>query len=1011
MIPLKLTFQGLYSYQEKQVIDFEQLTSAGIFGIFGNTGSGKSAILEAISYALYGEIERLHQRAKRAYNMLNLRSDKCELDFEFLNFKNEKYRVTRSFRRNSRNYNEVTSGDTIFYKYESQGWVPIQSSAEEILNISYSNFKRTIIIPQGQFKEFLELGATDRTRMLEEIFQLSRFDLYGKATQLGNETTEQLNRVEGELKAYEKVSKEGIAEQKEEYEKENIAYETRKQGFEKVETQYQQLKRVKESFDLLAKEKSQFKQMETLKQGMEELEKRVNEFEKISSTFNPLLKERVDLKTNISKRNKELDEEKASHEAIEKKLNKQEELLVKIQPYFEKLNEYRKEETEYKYVMNAKQASATALKIKKEIEVQSEALKKRKMEIDSLAQLIKSKEEQVIGKKKGVIDSSILMNVSNWFLKNRSLKEDLGKIEDRLNDETERIDQLLDELKGIGVTVENYEDFFSEKLEQLKIQQEKAQKRKDDLTLQQKLADYSHALHNGEPCPLCGSEEHPNVVQVEDVSQNIATVEREIKLLQNREAELQKQRNNAGKLAATISTNQQQKATDEKELAELKAQLHKHAEYFVWTDFDKDNFEEFETKRQESESISKQIATLEQEVVESRKKLENLQKRVESEEQGLNTFRIKQSEAETAVEINKQNLTVLNFDDFDDFSPEQIEEKAKSLKQKNDRIEQEHKEITESISTLKPKLSAKEASIEAITKQIEEEGEKLEEVEQSINRECEKLGISQERVLEAVAQSIDIPAERKKIQDFKFDYMTLKNKIEGLEKELAEVEFSQENYAKVEKEYQVGKEVLDQLNEKLIGLRNEIARWESELLKKEELLKIHTELSNRSEIIKVLKQLFTAKGFVNYISGIYLRQLCDQANVRFHRITRNNLSLQVNEVNNFEIIDYLNGGNSRSVKTLSGGQTFQASLSLALALADSVQAKSKTTNNFFFIDEGFGTQDPDSVNLIFETLRNLNRENKIVGIISHVDELKERIPSSLVVTKDDEKGSMVRPTF
>ena len=112
--------------------------------------------------------------------------------------------------------------------------------------------------------------------------------------------------------------------------------------------------------------------------------------------------------------------------------------------------------------MNAKQASATPLKIKKEIEVQSEALKKRKMEIDSLAQLIKSKEEQVIGKKKGVIDSSILMNVSNWFLKNRSLKEDLGKIEDRLNDETERIDQLLDELKGIGVTVENYEDFFSE---------------------------------------------------------------------------------------------------------------------------------------------------------------------------------------------------------------------------------------------------------------------------------------------------------------------------------------------------------------------------------------------------------------------------------------------------------------------------------------------------------------------------------------------------------------------
>ena len=153
--------------------------------------------------------------------------------------------------------------------------------------------------------------------------------------------------------------------------------------------------------------------------------------------------------------------------------------------------------------------------------------------------------------------------------------------------------------------------------------------------------------------------------------------------------------------------------------------------------------------------------------------------------------------------------------------------------------------------------------------------------------------------------------------------------------------------------------------------------------------------------------LFKAAGFVQFVSSIYLRQLCDHANVRFHRMTRNQLSLQLNENNDFEIIDYLNEGKCRSVKTLSGGQAFQVSLSLALALAESVQSNAKAEKNFFFIDEGFGTQDLESVNVVFETLTNLQKENRIVGIISHVEELKEKMPVSLNITKDEERGSLI----
>ena len=102
------------------------------------------------------------------------------------------------------------------------------------------------------------------------------------------------------------------------------------------------------------------------------------------------------------------------------------------------------------------------------------------------------------------------------------------------------------------------------------------------------------------------------------------------------------------------------------------------------------------------------------------------------------------------------------------------------------------------------------------------------------------------------------------------------------------------------------------------------------LLKSLEIqLSLHKELETletRSENIKTMKSLFKASGFVNYISSVYLHNLCNAANSRFFQLTRQKLSLEISEDNNFRVRDFMNGGRERSVKTLSGGQTFQASL-------------------------------------------------------------------------------------
>ena len=115
--------------------------------------------------------------------------------------------------------------------------------------------------------------------------------------------------------------------------------------------------------------------------------------------------------------------------------------------------------------------------------------------------------------------------------------------------------------------------------------------------------------------------------------------------------------------------------------------------------------------------------------------------------------------------------------------------------------------------------------------------------------------------------------------------------------------------------------------------------------------------------------------------------------------------------NTFWVIDYLNGGKRRLLKTLSGGQTFQASLCLALALAEKVKSLNQSDQSFFFLDEGFGALDRNALRVVFETLKSLRHENRIVGIISHVEELQQEIGVYAKIELDPEKGSQVGYSF
>ena len=217
MTPISLTIQGLYSYQKKQSIDFTKLTAAGLFGIFGGVGSGKSTILEAITFAIYGETDRLNKRDNRNYNMMNLKSNELLIDFIFeAGADASTYRAMVSGKRNSKRFDEVKAIERTAYKSVDGTWVPIELKAlENAAGLSYDNFKRTIIIPQGQFQEFLQLGNKDRTQMMKELFNLGKFEFSNKVSSLEKKNNEKRQNVIGKLQQLGEISSEQVVQYKE----------------------------------------------------------------------------------------------------------------------------------------------------------------------------------------------------------------------------------------------------------------------------------------------------------------------------------------------------------------------------------------------------------------------------------------------------------------------------------------------------------------------------------------------------------------------------------------------------------------------------------------------------------------------------------------------------------------------------------------------------------------------------------------------------------------------------
>lgn len=998
MKPIKLSIEGVFSYRTRQEIDFTKLSSEGIFGIFGNTGSGKSSIVEAIIFALYGKIERV---SGKQIDLINLQSNKAVIDFEF-EVSGKAYRVVVNLTRTSSGH----STKKLFYQKQEGQYRAMEEkiSGEQLTGLSYDNFCRVVIIPQGKFQDFLTLTSGERTKMLKEIFpSLKKYDLSNTLRAMREETEGMQKEKMGQLNSYSEYTIEALNERKEQY--------------AVVEQQYKDLeiliKNLKEDLDSRKTLFDAFKKQEELSQNFNRLKlneenisalkDRLDQYRKTNRVFGSLLTKYDDLLLR-KKRTSDLFSELSLQVAdLEKKKQSLEEELAALQKENEQTPLQQQEADNLKTLADLRELESEMAILDTKMRDEQKRLENGKACVAAEESKKQNKEKEIADKESRLLNAEEFRSVRDWFAKNQRLNEDLARL---IKENQDLCKKKTDCLAPFGdISSDNPEAELQQRLQDTEEQISKAENLLSDYNVKQALCQYSKALASNEPCPLCGSLSHPHPAELADVDEHLKQIKSTIRDLKARKETLEK-------AVASLDFYSKQIQSKQEQINSLQQDIETHKRQFVWANYlGKSSLEitqmENEDIRLQNElkELRSALAAIDRNI---RKYSEALKQIENSVEQSRNALTKHQGRKE---ELGK-NLSeefVLQYAQVDVNQLNEQRQKLLAVLEKRNAVLAERNAV---LSKQNAVLFQREGERNSCKQNLETIIGETDKCESEIERQIACGGFqSLESVRQILSSSFDEDDAQTQIDNFNRQMIEFSSRLAALSEQTSGKDRPAEENIKSDEQTlsQKEKEFKSCIANKG-GIEKEINLFETKLSQKTELEKEMKKAEARLDALNKLSQMFKGDKFIQFISTVYLEQLCAKANERLQIITNNKFAIRYWE-ENFEVIDNLNSGKTRSLKTLSGGQIFQASLCMALALVDTIRLNSDTREDFFFLDEGFGTQDNESIELIFKSLVSLRQENKIVGLISHSEILKEKISYNIAVRLDQNEGSLIENNY
>ena len=1055
MKPNSLKFFGLQSYREEQNIDFAELGSLGIFGVFGPTGSGKSTILDAITLALFGKVERAKSGTR---GILNQFEDKLSVSFEF-SLGEDSYLAERLYAREKNDPDSVRNRHSRLIKLSAGNQVLADKASDmdnkvvQLLGMSFDDFSRAVILPQGKFDQFLKLTGGDRARMLENILRLERYgeNLWKKASRLENSLSQEIQTDQKLLEQLGDASA-GAFEQAEKKldiqgslvitkEKEKKAAETALKEMEQLEELHKEFTSLQQQQSKLEEEKAQLAndriRLETALKA-EPLRGLLNQVAGLTAgekgeDSKVKLQQTVCAKT--AEKLKQAEEGVTRAKLAEDQLqNLREQVLPQVVLALDYEKQLKGLEGELRGIQEGlrnKQVESEKLVIEGK-----EKGRRNDQAISERDKLIVRKQElaQALAYKPRVEKAvTFLVDLETAEQQATEAEQALAGRQKALQVEEQKLKTILAEFvdsKNIEIHRENYLEIagtVQEFVEHAKDRFARSQESHDKLIMKNMAESLAGKLAPGEPCPVCGSTTHPHLIAGH--AENTASLEaakNDLDGARKNHDKVMAWERKAGLVLNTLKTisdeissvhqinMEKKKATLSEALEKWQQQAAQLAEcsnviqaLSGVSATDRGSLREskaaLDNADQEYKQIEKKVEDWEKEL----RKLEPELSQLRETFLGLKYDLANLQKNAKAAEDSAARLKTTLVDITGGLSAEEFQQKI------NNQLSILQKEITDAgIALDKARSENQEAekTLGALKAGLETTRTHLNNVRESLQtgmvKQCfsgtDELGAAllSEEQRQSIQKCLDDNAKARDFVAQTLQEVSARIKDKPFDQE--QISLVRQNLAEVQKEYEEAVREQGALSKSLNDLKIRQAEWQR--------LQVEiNRLTERRELAAKLVSLLKGRKLVQFLAEEHLRDMAAEASVRLAGLTGQRYALELDEGCNFVMRDDYNAGQRRPVNTLSGGETFLTSLSLALALSSKIQLKGQYPLGFFFLDEGFGTLDPEKLEVVVNTLEKLHDGQRVVGIITHVPELRSRMPRYLEVSaaRIDGTGSKV----
>lgn len=971
-------------------IEFDEnpIRSAGLFAITGPTGSGKSTLLDVITLALFNRIPRFQNsisttKMEGLGSVLTRNANKGYAEVEY-EVKGDRFISRWSIARNRngklKDYEmSLQDGNGIYLDLKRR---EIPAENEKIIGLNYQQFLKSIILAQGEFSKFIKAEKDERSKLLEQLTGTSIYRKIGIAAfNKYKSVSQQLEQERASIKYVPLLNEEqivefnkGIATAKKE--KLTLDQKLKEQAeLIKIKTD---LRQQQQAFDLKQKEFQQIVQEQ--KDFQPEL-KRLSIHEKLSPAQSELTRYR-DAKINKEKTATNLQQYqndlKLAQQELEKAINRLGEITnkpVDKTNFKTEMDRFEKEINQLDFKINGLKEEGKRQRTRINLYIQEQHLEMAdNLQPDQALSVIKQSQHalqqqiQNCGLNTAKIsDSELLVEQNNLQLKlldnlktGIKLRTEKEQQQQSLQVKSKKIQEKISQLNPLIVKSTD----LLKSLEENKLLLDKQEK---DAQLIKSLEEHRLQLTAGEPCPLCGSEEHPFAHHLPDDGSDE---------LKNK---LQTTLKKIETESTLLKTYQEDHIRQETELKGVHGQL---------------------------ETLLSAISHQNKEILDLTKQLSGNRKGVSSEQeahQAIQQLSDQTNSLKQGISASRELKTYETL--FKEFDQLRTTGKQYSALLAERQTKYSGKDISDEVNPLQDRFNDSEASVREINKAIEIESKDLQRAQKMLDNnlaalqpKLKEFGLSTVEELSAqLLEEKEVTKLRQQQNRLTEQHTTLSTEINGLSSSIETLNkqdsLPELSLALITKNYE------EQVNARET-LASTIVRAETQLEQdKENRSRIKTQQALitklEAEVHKwdILRRLIgdaEGKRFAAFAQALTLKNLLVLANHRLERLSDRYLLDQPTNDGALNVVDQYQGNAVRAISTLSGGESFMVSLALALSLSD--MASRNNPLDSLFIDEGFGSLDQETLGIAIDTLERLQAESsKTVGVISHVEALKERI--------------------